>query len=125
MTVRITTPAAQIPKGSASVNLDSSSRRRGGAGKQRQAPGAMSSLQRRLPEWLLLEGPRKFAINGLVIIASMLSVGVVMKDALKQVVVIDTISVPKDLEADGYTPATMGNRIVDAVTQMEWCVCHS
>ena len=118
MTVRITTPAAQTPKGSASANLDSSSRRRGGAGKQRQAHGAMSSLQRRLPEWFLLEGPRKFAINGLVIIASMLGVGVVLKDALKQVAVIDTISVPKDLEADGYTPATMGNRIIDAVTQI-------
>src|SRR5262245_2002116 len=118
MTVRITTPAAQTPKGSASANVDSSTRRRGGAGKQRQAHGAMSSLQRRLPEWLLLEGPRKFAINGLVIIASMLGVGVVLKDALKQVAVIDTISVPKDLEADGYTPATMGNRIIDAVTQI-------
>jgi len=118
MTVRITTPAAQTPKGSASANLDISSRRRGGAGKQRQAHGAMSSLQRRLPEWLLLEGPRKFAINGLVIIASMLGGGVVLKDALKQVAVIDTISVPKDLEADGYTPATMGNRIIDAVTQI-------
>ena len=118
MTVRITTPAAQTPKGSASANLDSSSRRRGGAGKQRQAHGAMSSLQRRLPEWFLLEGPRKFAINGLVIIASMLGGGVVLKDALKQVAVIDTISVPKDLEADGYTPATMGNRIIDAVTQI-------
>jgi tetratricopeptide (TPR) repeat protein len=118
MTVRITTPAAQTPKGSASANLDSSSRRRGGAGKQRTAHGAMSSLQRRLPEWLLLEGPRKFAINGLVIIASMLGAGVVLKDALKQVAVIDTISVPKDLEADGYTPATMGNRIIDAVTQI-------
>jgi tetratricopeptide (TPR) repeat protein len=118
MTVRITTPAAQTPKGSASANLDSSSRRRGGAGKQRTAHGAMSSLQRRLPEWLLLEGPRKFAINGLVIIASMLGSGVVLKDALKQVAVIDTISVPKDLEADGYTPATMGNRIIDAVTQI-------
>src|SRR5262249_42611168 len=118
MTVRITTPAAQTPKGSASANLDSSSRRRGGAGKQRQAHGAMSSLQRRLPEWFLLEGPRKFAINGLVIIASMLGVGVVLKDALNQVAVIDTISVPKDLEADGYTPATMGNRIIDAVTQI-------
>src|SRR5215471_18164605 len=118
MTVRITTPAAQTPKGSASANLDSSSRRRGGAGNQRQAHGAMSSLQRRLPEWFLLEGPRKFAINGLVIIASMLGVGVALKDALKQVAVIDTISVPKDLEADGYTPATMGNRIIDAVTQI-------
>jgi hypothetical protein len=118
MTVRRTTPAAQPPKGSASTNLDSSSRRRGGAGKQRQAQGATSSLQRRLPEWLLLEGPRKFAINGLVIIASVLGGGVVLKDALKQVAVIDTISVPKDLEADGYTPATMGNRIIDAVTQI-------
>jgi Resolvase, N terminal domain len=78
----------------------------------------MSSLQRRPPEWFLLEGPRKFAINGLVIIASMLGVGVVLKDALKQVAVIDTISVPEDLEADGYTPATMGNRIIDAVTQI-------
>jgi tetratricopeptide (TPR) repeat protein len=94
MTVRITTPAAQ------------------------KAHGAMSSLQRRLPEWLLLEGPRKFAINGLVIIASMLGAGVVLKDALKQVAVIDTISVPKDLEDDGYTPATMGHRIIDAVTQI-------
>src|SRR5215471_10817289 len=116
MTARITTPAAQTPIGSGSANLDS--RRRGGAGTQRKAHGAMSSLQRRLPEWFLLEGPRKFAINVLVIIASMLGVGVVLKDALKQVAVIDTISVPKDLEADGYTPATMGNRIIDAVTQI-------
>jgi hypothetical protein len=92
MTVFITTPAGQAPKGSASANLDISSRRRGGAGKKRQAYGAMSSLQRRLPEWLLLEGPRKFAINGLVIIASMLGAGVILKDALKQVAVIETIS---------------------------------
>jgi len=34
------------------------------------------------------------------------------------VVVIDTISVPKDLEADGYTSVTMGQRIIDAVTQI-------
>jgi tetratricopeptide (TPR) repeat protein len=119
MTVRRTTPAAQTPNGSAFANLDSSSQRRGGAGKQRQARGAMSSLQRRLPEWLLsLEAPRKLAINGLIIIVSMLGSGVVLKDALKQVAVIDTISVPKDLEADGYTPATMGQRIIDAVTQI-------
>jgi tetratricopeptide (TPR) repeat protein len=119
MTVRRTTPAAQTPNGSASANLDSSSRRRGGAGKQRRAGAAMSSLQRRLPEWLLsLEGPRKFAINGLLIIVSVLGSGVVLKDALKHVAIIDTISVPKDLEADGYTPATMGQRIIDAVTQI-------
>ena len=48
----------------------------------------------------------------------MLGSGVVLKDALKQVAVIDTISVPKDLEADGYTPATMAQRIIDAVTQI-------
>ena len=79
----------------------------------------MSSLQRRVPEWLLsLEGPRKLAINGLVIIVSLLGSGVILKDALKQVVVIDTISVPKDLEADGYTSVTMGQRIIDAVTQI-------
>src|SRR5438105_3472380 len=119
MTIRRTTPAAQTPNGLASANLDSSTRRRGGAGKQRRAGGAMSSLQRRLPEWLLsLEGPRKLAINGLVIIVSVLGSGVVLKDALKEVAVIDTISVPKDLEADGYTPATMGQRIIDAVTQI-------
>ena len=119
MTVRRTTPPAPTPNGSASANLDSSSRRRGGAGKQRRAGGAMSSLQRRLPEWLLsLEGPRKLAINGLIVIVSVLGSGVVLKDALKQVAVIDTISVPKDLEADGYTPATMGQRIIDAVTQI-------
>src|SRR5215472_1676873 len=84
MTVRRTTPAAQTPNGSASANLDSSSRRRGGASKQRRAGGAMSSLQQRVPEWLLsLEGPRKLAINGLVIIVSLLGSGVVLKDALK------------------------------------------
>jgi hypothetical protein len=36
----------------------------------------------------------------------------------RQDAVIDTISVPKDLEADGYTPATMSQRIMDAVTQI-------
>jgi hypothetical protein len=88
-------------------------------GKQKGAGGALSSIQRRLPGWLSsLEGPRKLAINGLVVIVSMLGSGVVLKDALKQVAVIDTISVPKDLEADGYTPATMGQRIIDAVTQV-------
>jgi hypothetical protein len=85
----------------------------------KKKPAELSSIQRRLPGWLSsLEGPRKLAINGLVVIVSMLGSGVVLKDALKQVAVIDTISVPKDLEADGYTPATMGQRIIDAVTQV-------
>src|SRR5262245_10192503 len=68
--------------------------------------------------WLSsLEGPRKVVINGLLVIVSLLGSGVVLKDALKQVTVIDTISVPKDLEAVGYTHETMAQRIIDAVTQ--------
>ena len=118
-TSRRTTPETPRPNASASVGSDTSGRRRGEVGKQKAAGGALSSIQRRLPGWLSsLEGPRKLAINGLVVIVSMLGSGVVLKDALKQVAVIDTISVPKDLEADGYTPATMGQRIIDAVTQV-------
>src|SRR5258705_3404537 len=118
-TSRRTTPATPRPNASASADSNSSGRRRGEVGKQKGAGGALSSIQRRLPGWLSsLEGPRKLAINGLVVIVSMLGSGVVLKDALKQVAVIDTISVPKDLEADGYTPATMGQRIIDAVTQV-------
>jgi hypothetical protein len=36
----------------------------------------------------------------------------------KKLAVIDTISVPKDLESDGYTAAAMGQRIIDAITQI-------
>jgi tetratricopeptide (TPR) repeat protein len=92
-----------------------SGRERGEAGKQPPASGAPSSIR----QWLSsLEGPRKLTINGLLVIVSLLGSGVVLKDALKQVAVIDPISVPKDLEAAGYTPATMGQRIIDAVTQI-------
>jgi tetratricopeptide (TPR) repeat protein len=96
-----------------------SGRERGEAGKQTPASGAPSSIRQRLSGWLSsLEGPRKLTINGLLVIVSLLGSGVVLKDALKQVAVIDPISVPKDLEAAGYTPATMGQRIIDAVTQI-------
>ena len=96
-----------------------SGRERGEAGKQTPASGAASSIRQRLSGWLSsLEGPRKLTINGLLVIVSLLGSGVVLKDALKQVAVIDPISVPKDLEAAGYTPATMGQRIIDAVTQI-------
>jgi tetratricopeptide (TPR) repeat protein len=95
-----TTPAAQRPE-------------------QGQAGGAPSSTWQRLSGWLSsLEGPRKLTINGLLVIVSLLGAGVVLKDALKQVAVIDPISVPKDLEAAGYTPAAMGQRIIDAVTRI-------
>jgi tetratricopeptide (TPR) repeat protein len=96
-----------------------SGRERGEAGKQTPASGAPSSIRQRLSGWLSsLEGPRKLTLNGLLVIVSLLGSGVVLKEALKQVAVIDPISVPKDLEAAGYTPATMGQRIIDAVTQI-------
>jgi hypothetical protein len=110
-----TTPAAPTPNASASSGPDTSDQARGEPQQQRQAGGAPGFLS----GWLSsLEGPRKVVINGLLVIVSLLGSGVVLKDALKQVAVIDTISVPKDLEADGYTPATMAQRIIDAVTQI-------
>jgi hypothetical protein len=63
-------------------------------------------------------GPRKLVVNGVVIVATLLGIGVVVKAALKQVYVIDTISVPIDLEANGYTPVTVGQRIIDTVTEI-------
>jgi tetratricopeptide (TPR) repeat protein len=114
-----TTPAAPTPNASASAGPDTSDQARGEPQQQRQAGGAPGSIRQRLSGWLSsLEGPRKVVINGLLVIVSLLGSGVVLKDALKQVAVIDTISVPKDLEADGYTPATMAQRIIDAVTQI-------
>jgi len=114
MTVRITTPAAQTPQGSASANLDSSSRRGGEAGKQTPASGALSSIRGRVAGQL----SSLLTIKGVVIIISLLSSLVVLKEAWRQDTVIDAISVPKDLEDDGYTPATMRQRIMDAVTQI-------
>src|SRR6516225_8590353 len=114
MTVRITTPAAQTPQGSASANLDSSSRRGGEAGKQTPASGALSSIRGRVAGQL----SSLLTIKGVVTIISLLSSLVVLKEAWRQDTVIDAISVPKDLEDDGYTPATMRQRIMDAVTQI-------
>ena len=77
------------------------------------------SIRERLPEWCLsLEGPRKLVLNGLILIFSLLGSGVVIKAALKQVYVVDAISVPKDLETNGYTSATVGQRIIDAVSDI-------
>src|SRR5262245_29763830 len=116
-TSRRATPAAA--NASASASSVTSHRRRNEPGEQRRAGGAPNSVRQRLSGWLSsLEGPRKLTINGLLVIVSLLGTGVVLKDALKQVAVIDPISVPKELEAAGYTPATMGQRIIDAVTQI-------
>jgi tetratricopeptide (TPR) repeat protein len=117
-TSRRTTPAG-APNASAPASPDPSRRRRGEAEKQRWVGRALSSTWRCLPRWLAsLEGPRKLAINGLIVVLTALGSSVVLKDALKQVAIIDTINVPKDLEADGYTPATMGQRIIDAVARI-------
>src|SRR5262245_3509193 len=103
-TSRRATPAAA--NASASASSDTSHQRRSEPGEQRRAGGAPNSIRQRLSGWLSsLEEPRKFVINGLLVIVSLLGSGVVLKDALKQVTVIETISVPKDLEAVGYTPA--------------------
>ena len=118
-TNRRTTPMARTPKASASAGLDASGRPRGEARKQGQAGGTFSSIQQRLSEWLSsLEGPRKLTINALIVAVSLLGSGVVVKAALKHVVVIDTISVPSELESQGYTPATVGQRIIDAVAEI-------
>jgi tetratricopeptide (TPR) repeat protein len=119
VTGHTTTPAAQTPDASVSAGPDTSGQGRGEPRQQGQAGGAPSSIRQRLSGWLSsLEGPRKLTINGLLVIVSLLGSGVVLKDALKQVAVIDPIGVPKDLEAAGYTPATMGQRIIDAIRQI-------
>jgi tetratricopeptide (TPR) repeat protein len=111
-----TTPAATTPNASASIGSDAAGRARDGTGTQRRAGGTLSSFRQRLIEWLSsLEGPRKLAINGLMILVTVLGYVVVGKAAWKQVVVIDTIGVPAELEAHGYTPATVRQRIIDAV----------
>ena len=114
-----TPTAARKAEASAPARADRAPGKRDGIGTQGPADRAFSSLRQRLPEWFSsLEGPRKLAINGLVVAASLLGSAVVVTDALKQVAIIDTISVPKDLEADGYTGATMAQRLIDAVTRI-------
>jgi tetratricopeptide (TPR) repeat protein len=79
----------------------------------------LRSTPQRLPDWLAtLEGPRKFAINALVIAASVLSFAVGVTATLKQVHVVETIGVPKDLEGDGYTSAIVAQRLIDAVAEI-------
>ena len=107
-----TTPAAPTPNASASAGPDTSDQARGEPQQQRQASGALSSIRGRVAGRL----SSLLTINRVVIISLLISL-VVLKP-WTQDTVIDTISVPKDLEADGYTPATMSQRIMDAVTQI-------
>jgi hypothetical protein len=79
----------------------------------------LAVFRERLSAWMTsLEGPRKLVINGVVIVAAALGVGVVVKAAMKRVYVINTISVPKELEEHGYTSVAVGQRIIDAVAQI-------
>jgi tetratricopeptide (TPR) repeat protein len=79
----------------------------------------LQSIPQGLPGWLAtLETPRKFAINALVIAASVLSFTVGVTATLKQVHVVETIGVPKDLEGDGYTSAIVAQRLIDAVAEI-------
>ena len=82
-----------------------------GAGKQTPASGALSSIRGRVAGRL-----SSLLTTGRVVIIIPLLISLVA--VWRQDAVIDTISVPKDLEADGYTPATMSQRIMDAVTQI-------
>src|SRR5262249_13686214 len=102
---------------SPSAGPDTSGQGRGEPRQQGQAGGAPSWIRQRLSGWLSW-GPRN-TINGLLVIVCLLGAGVVLKEALKKALaIIATSSVPKDLEADGSTPATMAQRIIDAVTQI-------
>jgi len=106
-----TTPAAPTPNASASAGPDTSDQARGEPQQQRQASGALSSIRGRVAGRL-----SSLLTTGRVVIIIPLLISLVA--VWRQDAVIDTISVPKDLEADGYTPATMSQRIMDAVTQI-------
>jgi len=114
-------PAVVLPYGDPEVQPEetlgrrqdeATSGRARGAGKQTPTSGALSSIRGRVAGRL----SSLLTINRVVIISLLISL--VVLRPWTQDTVIDTISVPKDLEADGYTPATMSQRIMDAVTQI-------
>jgi tetratricopeptide (TPR) repeat protein len=112
--------ATRRAKGRASAGSnDNAAHARGAADKGRSAGALLRSVPQRLPGWLAtLEGPRKLAINALVLAASALSFTVGVTATLKQVHVVETIGVPKDLEGDGYTSAIVAQRLIDAVSEI-------
>src|SRR2546421_366377 len=107
-------------KARASAGSNEGAARARGEAEKATSPGAtLASIPQRVPGWLAtLEGPRKFAINALVIAASMVSLTVGVTATLKQVHVVETIGVPKDLEGDGYTSAIVAQRLIDAVAEI-------
>jgi tetratricopeptide (TPR) repeat protein len=108
-----TTRAAKA-RASAGSN-DGAARARGAAEKATSAGARLGWV----PDWLAtLETPRKFALNALVIAASLVSFTVGVTATLKQVHVVETIGVPNDLAGDGYTSAIVAQRLIDAVSQI-------
>src|SRR3954451_21086208 len=110
-----TTPAARAAAPAGAANSPA------GPGAEAAQPpaaggGIIAALQRWWPDWTL-EGPRKLTINTLIVIAGLLGSGVVVKATLKQVQVVEAISVPKDLESDGYTSAIVAQRLIDAASE--------
>src|SRR5262249_37446617 len=95
-----TTPAAPPPNASASAGPHTSDQACGEPQQQRQASGAPSSIRGGVAGRL-----SSLLTTSRVVIISSLLISLVV--AGRQDAVIDTISVPKDLEADGYPPATM------------------
>ena len=112
-----TTAAANAPASAGSDH--GSARPRGDTEKPTPSGEMLGSILRWLPAWLVtLEGPRKFTINGIIIFAGVLGSGLAVEATLKQAHVVETISVPKDLEANGYTAATVGQRLIDTVSEI-------
>jgi tetratricopeptide (TPR) repeat protein len=110
-------------KARASAGSNDGAARAGGAAEKATSSTSSGALLRSIPQglpgWLAtLETPRKFAINALVIAASALSFTVGVTATFKQANVVETIGVPKDLEGDGYTPAIVAQRLIDAVSEI-------
>ena len=86
---------SQTTNASAHAGADDAGQPHSAAREQRPPSGTLVSIRRRLAGWLSagwlssLEGPRKLAINGLVLIITVLGFLVVMKAALKQLNVIE------------------------------------
>ena len=114
-----TTPAARAAAPAGAANSPAGPAGPGAEAAQPPAAGGgiIAALQRWWPDWTL-EGPRKLTINTLIVIAGLLGSGVVVKATLKQVQVVEAISVPKDLESDGYTSAIVAQRLIDAASEI-------
>jgi tetratricopeptide (TPR) repeat protein len=87
-----------------------------------RADGASTSVSAwpPLPQWLpSMEDARKFVVNALIVVIAILSFVVVLKAGLTRATVIETISVPRQLEDRGYTAVAVAQRIIDEITDVD------